>query len=547
MPHLWNRLKEAPFAKNLVYNARWFEVLYLLLTLNLIGSLVRYKTIQKRKWTILLFHIAFIVMIIGAALTRYTGHEGMMHIREGMQSNTLIMEGGNLQLQVDDSVVYNHTVYSNWIEESPVFETTLDGKELSLILSRFTPNAAKMVNPDPKGIPTLWIAIGDRSMRFESLHLQENQIKEKGGLSFSLGTNTEGMIHFIHKGEQLFLACKDTLMATNMTQMKHMVFAPDSLIEVSDSLVYHLGWNSFIFKRFLPKGRIDLISMQGHQGNYPYDAVTCTVQYGDNIKSLDVFGNEEFQGPLELWDIDGKKITLSLGPRLMQIPFSIKLEDFQLKRYTNSMSPSSFLSNVHLYDSIQNTDFPYSIYMNHVLKYKGYRFFQSSYDNDERGTILSVNYDPYGTPVTYFGYFLLALGMLLALFSNKTFFRELIKSRTKKVVSIVALLGISLSAAAGGQQIPQTINEVHISSEHATQFGELLVADPKGRIKPVHTFAAEVLRKISRKTSIEGQDPVQVLLSIMLKPTALGKHTHLLKSLMKPLWRSMDLQMSMLP
>ena len=57
--------------------------------------------------------------------------------------------------------------------------------------------------------------------------------------------------------------------------------------------------------------------------------------------------------------------------------------------------------------------------MNNVLQYKGYRFFQSSYDEDEQGTILSVNHDWWGTYVTYVGYFLLFLGFILVFFSKK--------------------------------------------------------------------------------------------------------------------------------
>jgi len=74
-------------AHKLVYNAKWFELLLLLLAINLIGNVIQYKLVSRRKWSILLFHMAFVVMLLGAAITRYTGTEGLMHIREGMQSN----------------------------------------------------------------------------------------------------------------------------------------------------------------------------------------------------------------------------------------------------------------------------------------------------------------------------------------------------------------------------------------------------------------------------------------------------------------------------
>jgi len=79
-------------AREIVYNARWFEVLMVFLIINLLGSIYKYGLIKKRKWSILLFHMAFICMIIGAAITRYFGSEGMMHIREGETSNEISSE-----------------------------------------------------------------------------------------------------------------------------------------------------------------------------------------------------------------------------------------------------------------------------------------------------------------------------------------------------------------------------------------------------------------------------------------------------------------------
>ena len=81
------------------------------------------------------------------------------------------------------------------------------------------------------------------------------------------------------------------------------------------------------------------------------------------------------------------------------------------------MSPSSFASEVSVIDGENISD--HRIFMNNVLNYRGYRFFQSSYDKDEKGTILSVNQDWWGTLITYVGYGLLFLGILLT-FSQKT-------------------------------------------------------------------------------------------------------------------------------
>ena len=77
------------YAKQIVYNAKWFEGLMFLLIINMIGSIFRYDLITRKKWSVLLFHIAFILILIGAAVTRYVGFEGMMHIRQGETSNEI--------------------------------------------------------------------------------------------------------------------------------------------------------------------------------------------------------------------------------------------------------------------------------------------------------------------------------------------------------------------------------------------------------------------------------------------------------------------------
>ena len=111
------------------------------------------------------------------------------------------------------------------------------------------------------------------------------------------------------------------------------------------------------------------------------------------------------------------------------LPFRLKLRDFQLDRYPGSMSPSSFAAEISILDN--NTETPYRIYMNNVLQYRGFRFFQSSYDEDELGTILSVNHDWWGTLITYIGYFLLALGFIMIFFSKTTRFSLLTKKLNK--------------------------------------------------------------------------------------------------------------------
>ena len=114
---------------------------------------------------------------------------------------------------------------------------------------------------------------------------------------------------------------------------------------------------------------------------------------------------------------------MKYGSLEYELPFKIKLNDFIAEKYPGTeKSYSSFMSKVSVLD---NNNFDHEIYMNHILNHKGYRFFQASFDPDEKGTILSVNHDFYGTLITYLGYFLLYIGLIGIMFFGKTRFKDL--------------------------------------------------------------------------------------------------------------------------
>ncbi|MCK5370716.1 MAG: cytochrome c biogenesis protein ResB, partial [Cyclobacteriaceae bacterium] len=227
-------------------------------------------------------------------------------------------------------------------------------------------------------------------------------------------------------------------------------------------------------------------------------------------------------GKWEQISIDGIVASFKFGKQTWVLPFSLRLNEFQLDRYPGSMSPSSFASEITLVDEVNNVAKPYRIFMNNILEYKGYRFYQSSYDNDEKGTVLSVNHDYWGTIVTYIGYFLLFASLIFSFFTKKTRFsrislqiKETHEQRKKLLVSVLLILFIFLGGQAVFSQDGKTI-----SKEHAAAFGELLLQKNEGRIIPVNTMANQVLMKIYKKSGYKGLTADQVFLGMIMNPHA---------------------------
>ncbi|NQU86972.1 MAG: cytochrome c biogenesis protein CcsA, partial [Mariniphaga sp.] len=216
--------------------------------------------------------------------------------------------------------------------------------------------------------------------------------------------------------------------------------------------------------------------------------------------------------------INGVNITLTYGSKNIELPFSIKLNDFQLERYPGSNSPSSYASEVVLIDNNDGIEKPFRIFMNNILKYKGYRFFQSSYDTDEKGTILSVNSDSLGTFVTYFGYLIMAIGMILTLFNRNSRFKKLIKASAKihsekKKLLMVLLVGLACTFATA-----QPVNQIRLDEEHVNEFSQLLIQNNRGRIEPVSSLASDILRKVAKKSSLDGIPASEIFLEMHINP-----------------------------
>lgn len=238
----------------------------------------------------------------------------------------------------------------------------------------------------------------------------------------------------------------------------------------------------------------------------------------------------------------------SKGIKTETLPFVLELTDFRLHRYPGSLSPSSYESNlrVHIDGEVREA----KVFMNNVLDLKGYRFFQASYDEDELGTILSVNKDVTGRNVTYSGYALLLAGFLLMFFVPNSRFRKLIRQlkEVRKEVLTTVFSGILMvmpfvafgeiavdnpviqedslnadwieqpgSSNISDKSIENVLLEIAVPRDHAVRFGALPVQF-RGRVMPMNTFSSEILRKIYKEQTFDFINSDQFLLSLLTLP-----------------------------
>jgi len=514
-------------AKALIYNSWWFEALMYLLTLNFIGNIVKYRLYRREKWPVFLFHIAFIVTLVGAFITRYVGYEGMMPIRENAMSNSILSDKTYVQIRVDDGKEqkeYEKEVLFGALSSNHFsINSDFRGKSFSVNYMNYIRNAKSEFVENEQSPLQLHIVISDANGR-NNLYIKDQSIVTYKNQIFSFNKPTSGAMNFFDspKGVQFQPALDGTYMVMQ-TREKTKVLK-DSIAPMQLLKLYDFPSLKFVIPTFPIKGEMKEFSAPVAEKNqYPYDLLNLNITSGDVNENITIKGAKNAIQKAEKTSLNGLNFTISYGSKLIKTPFSIKLRDFELERYPGTNSASSYASEVTVID--RDKTFDYRIFMNHVLDYKGYRFFQASYDKDEKGTVLSVNHDYWGTLITYLGYFLMGLGMFFTLFWKGTRFKDLsnkLKKISKKKLTILLLL-ISFATSLQAQDHSKEASHQHVVDPiHAEKFGKLLIQDHQGRIKPINTYALENLRKIYKKDSYEGLSAEQVILTAQLDPMTWG-------------------------
>jgi len=506
-------------AKALIFNTWWFEMILVLLTYNLINNVIKHKLFRMEKIASLTFHLSFIIILIGAGITRYISYEGMMHIREGESTNQFISDDTFFQIHINDKLhQLNHDekLYLSGITNSN-FSLKLDFKDHDIKIEGidFLPNVKDSLFTNVAGgNDMLHIVVpGEDGMQSEYLNDKVQRVIK--GEVFTFNNPMEGAINLSSAIEGVFCNSPYDVETMNMDTRATKEFDYLSDFMLNRRTLHTSNGLNFVLKEVLENAKMIPISPSNVMNDGAEDALIVKINADGEEKLITLYGGKGYQGDNEVFAINDLNFKLSYGSKYYSVPFQVKLRDFQLDRYAGSMSPSSYAAEISILEN--DTEAEHRIFMNNVLQHGGFRLFQSSYDKDEKGTILSVNHDWWGTLVTYIGYALMALGMLLVFLTKKTRFNSLtqkLKKLKNKAVILFIPLFFSISVQA---------DEV-INAEHAARFESLVVQDNGGRLKPAHTLCSEFLRKIYGKDRFIDLSATQVILGMMNDPVTWSKN-----------------------
>lgn len=542
-------------SKALVYNSWWFEAIMVFFVINFFGNIFRYRLLRKEKWPVLMFHLAFLFILIGAGVTRYVGYEGIMLIDEGETTNTFLSETTYVNVVVDNSEVqktkHEPILLSAWGSNSWSFSDDFKGKNYEVNLVDYIPWAEKKLIKDENGVEHLFLVESSSGNRHEH-YIKSGTVQNIHNILVGYNAkDNNASINIFKRNDSLKISTKSDGNYKVMATMTDGLVTKDSIQDFKLRSLYNVAGLPFVVPQYPSKGTMKTVS--GPKDDKKLDVIVLDVKTDTKTKRVELSGGKFNSDNAEEFTIDGLNFRMWYGAKTLETPFSVKLNDFQLEKYPGSESAASYASEVTVIDGKEKFD--YRIFMNHILDHKGYKLFQSSYDlsGEREQTHLSVNHDWWGTFITYLGYSLLYTGLICIFFAKHTRFDHLknsLKKIRKKKSAMTVLLAVFLSSfnfaqetdhdhsdpnhthennqvqsqkqpashninRVSDKQIDSILKANLVSLEHAESFNKLIIQDAGGRMKPAHTFASELVRKVAHTEEFKGMQPSQVLLSII--------------------------------
>ncbi|WP_203256788.1 cytochrome c biogenesis protein CcsA [Hyunsoonleella ulvae] len=539
-----------PYTRNLIYNTWWFEAIMGLFVVNFVGNIFRYRLYKKEKWATLILHLSFIFILLGAGITRYIGFEGMMAIREGATENSFLSQKTYITGRIYGDYQVNGVNQMRVVEEEVDFSPRLDndfaieneynGQPVTIELEKFIGGAEEDIIPDENGESYLKLVEAGTNGPHNHF-LKVGQVANIHNILFALNKPTPGAINITYIGDSLSINSPFEGEYMTMATRAQGKLVKDSLQPLFLRSRYVIGNMQMVFPKPVTKGVFDIVKKSKILKNDD-DGVVLSITTNGETKRLGLLGGIGRYNNYKKVEVGGLEFEFRYGSKVLELPFAVKLNDFEAERYPGTENGySAYSSEVTVVDE-QEGSYDYKIYMNNILDHRGYRFFQSGFDPDEKGTILSVNHDYWGTMITYIGYMLLYFGLMAILFAKGTRFWDLkkrlesVKEKKEKLLAIFllcfGLFGFAQEAHSPDDghnhghkfqgptkaQVDSVLKANIAPKAHADKFGHMVIQDIGGRMMPVNTYASELLRKLSKQDTYEDFDANQVFLSMQESP-----------------------------
>ena len=325
-------------AKAAVYNAKWFEALLVLLAINLVFNVFRYKMWKVGKRLSLLFHLSFIVILLGAGTTRYLGFEGTMSIREGGMSN--IVESSEAFLQItatknNQVVQKSKKLLLSPLVKSPFSEkVSIADENIVVKYADYIINAGEQIVAVENGGPLVQVMVSEHNNP-QNFILEKDDVLNFSHLVLSFEGANNGPLPSVRLAvinKNLFFNSNTDVTVTSMSDQSTTILESGINHLFGPMTLYSVGSTFFVLRQFVPSGELQVVPVETEGGMGPgkntINALVVDVSMGEKSQRVNLVGGRGIPGEGKTLKLGDTQIDLKYGAIAIELPFSLELLDF---------------------------------------------------------------------------------------------------------------------------------------------------------------------------------------------------------------------------
>lgn len=322
-----------PRARTLVYNAWWFELIMIWLCINFMMQIKRFRLLSSGKWAIGLFHLGFIVSIIGAGITRYYGFEGWAHIREGQTISHITSAEPHLQVQQKMGESWQQLISNKADFKGGDFAPeTYQTESIEIDLEQFYSRVKPVVRPGNDTLLQVVVATPERVDTW----LNYGEWRKIGNATYSFGSKAQADVHFDIEEDSLTVFSPHIMHIQTMSAEMHGALAAMAKANVHIRMVYQFEEAAFMIPAFYAKSELAFEPVANKEDKSAEDYLKISIREAGKSEQIKSFVLKDFYGDSEDWfyfDVQDKTYRLAYGIKSIPLPFSLELTSFELERY----------------------------------------------------------------------------------------------------------------------------------------------------------------------------------------------------------------------
>lgn len=317
-------------SKALVYNTWWFELIMVFFVINFFGNIFKYRLYKKEKWSVLLFHISFLLILIGAGITRYISYEGLMVIDEGETTNQFYSEHTYLNVIIDNGefqkTTANKLLLSAWGKNSASFEENFQPKKagknhtVSFNLVDYIPWSETKMVLDENGTEHLFFVESSDGSRHEH-YIKRGTIENIHNIlvGFEAPNKEAASINFFYEDGSLKMISKNNGDWFRMADQKKGLIVKDSAQHFQLLTLHNVNGLQFVVPKSPEKGEIKTV--RGKKDDKKYDTVIFDITTNGETERVEFYGGKFNVDNQQQFSIGNLNFRAWYGSKLLPNPF----------------------------------------------------------------------------------------------------------------------------------------------------------------------------------------------------------------------------------